>query len=152
MIFTWILVTAAWSSLIATSDLGGFVLPDIAIAISIWGGLRAWRRNEDFILALIVGLVAGLFSVDPWFMSPLCCLLAVVLAAGLRTRVAPQSLLGRSLVICVVYLSLYGIECLLRMSVPSLILGGTAVLNIGYRTLGGIPLTILLDKVTPQRT
>lgn len=152
MIFTWILVTVAWSSLIATSDLGGLVLPDVGIAISIWGGLRVWRRNEDLILALVVGLTVGLFSVDPWFMSPLVCLIAAILAASIRGQVAPQSLLGRSMAITVVFLGLFLCECLIRMSVPSLILDGRTILNLGFRTLGGIPLAILLDKVTPQRT
>ncbi len=151
MIFTWVLVTLAWCSLIAAFDFGGFILPDLPVAISIWAGLRVFRRHEDMWLAITLGLVAGLFSVDPWFFAPLICLTAVVLTSGMRGRLAPQSLLGRSLVVTVVFLGLGVLEIVIRMSVPSLILDSNTAFGIGCRIVASIPLAIFLDQVTPQR-
>lgn len=151
MIAVWILMTAAWSSLGATLNLGSWILPDIALSISIWAGLRVWRHDEDLPLALILGLVSGLFTVDPWFLSPLLALLAVQLSSFLRVHVAPRSLVGRSLAISGVLLLLGSGEALLRLSVPSLILDGNTSLGIVCRTLTGIPLAICLDHVTTRR-
>ncbi len=151
MIVVWALITAAWSSLATSLDLGSWLLPDIAIVISIWAGLRVWRYDEDLLLALVVGLVSGLFTTDPWFMSPFLSLLAVQLSSFLRVHVAPRSLVGRSLAIGGGLLLLGIAEALLRLSVPSLILDGNTSFGIVCRTLTSIPLTICLDQVRIRR-
>ena len=151
MMVTGLMVTWLWSTVAVTTDLGGVVLPNFAVVLALWAGLRTWRRLEDIVLVMSAGLLAGLFLTDPWFLSPALCVLGLATGHGLSRTFGPRGMMSRALVLALVLLFLYAAEALLRLSVPSLTLDAGTAFGMACQGLLSLPLALLLDQLTPQR-
>ncbi|MCB9833360.1 MAG: hypothetical protein H6807_12900 [Planctomycetes bacterium] len=151
MILGWAIAALLWSSLVMAFDLTGLFLPDLSLAVAAWAALRFMRPGQDLNLVLVVGLVQGLFSLEPWFLPVSLALITLFLGKLAYRSLAPRALAGRALLVLALLLGLALVEILLRMSVPSLNLRPGLALLLAARAAASAALAVVLDGLGPRR-
>jgi len=149
MIFTRLLLVALYASSLAVFDIPVWCAPELALAFSVQAGLRA-RRNEDFLQAILLGLAAGSFSVEPWTLPVITCLVGALVASFLRQRTAPRSASMVALMAAIALLMAAGSEFVLRLSLPSLTLTLSGTLATFLRAMMSIPVVVMFDVGRPR--